>query len=153
MKAFISIFLLLSLAACGSRTVDNPAANAATHTEQEFEKDVGLVQDSPNAKLAGVEVYPDYSEAGVTGSEVKLKAKLTKKIRSGEEAAKIRESIQIEIARIDAFQEKYGKVFRLRFKDGDLQVKELTPEFVTKLKNLRQAWVQALEDLNSLYPQ
>ena len=152
MKFIIILFLLINMTSCGSRSVENPAANAATYSEEEFAIDWHEVKTGGNASTAGAVIIFDESNGNDPATD-KCKVYLKKKIETTEDATSLRKAVLTEIDRIDRFQSKYDSVFRVRYKNGDLKLIELTPQTRGTLTQLRKAWMRALDNSDSLREQ
>jgi hypothetical protein len=131
------------MVACGPRSVENPAANAPTYSEEEYVRENLEIFQAKQAEKIGVALRIDFT--GIVGGDFGYEVFIPEKKESTDSMSAYLEAIKAEINRIDAFLKKYDGKFRIRYKDGDLKVMSLTETGLKNLKHLRVAWVEALD--------
>ena len=127
--------------------MENPAANAQTYTEEEFDEEGTNVLQGKQAKKVGFSLRVNI-ESYIKEDPI-YEITLPEKIESTDQVQTYQKTVHAEIERIDTFLKKYEGHFRLRYKDGDLKVMTLTEGSVKKLTKLKLAWLEILQKLET----
>jgi hypothetical protein len=127
--------------------VENPAAEAPTYSEDEFNRENSELLEGKQVLKSGLGIRLDVTEN--SDGEPSYEVAIVDKTKTPAKVQAFQQAVRTEVERIDAFLIKYQGTFRIRFKDGDLKALTLTDTTLKQMANLRKAWLKALKKVEN----
>lgn len=150
MKLLLLLTLCIYSVGCSPRLVENPAVEARTFTEEEFDSDIERILNAEEGKKEGLSLRSRFTS--IIDNHPNYEVKIPEKITSEGQIQMYQQAIQNELNSIESFLNKYRGNFRIRYKNGDLMVKTLTDDAYLRIDLIKNAWLAAQQKVSAANP-